>query len=113
MKDDEILKPVMGDGKYASWLPFFAGMTIWEASKPICAKLEEVGSLFKLVMFDHSYMHCWRHKTPIIYRATSQWFAGMDVQPQGWRRQPARNRAGGHRTDRLLSRAGARRACTA
>ena len=82
MKDDDILKPVMGDGKYASWLPFFAGMTIWEASKPICAKLEEVGSLFKLVMFDHSYMHCWRHKTPIIYRATSQWFAGMDVTPK-------------------------------
>ncbi|NEX61994.1 isoleucine--tRNA ligase [Noviherbaspirillum galbum] len=82
MKDDEILKPVMGDGKYASWLPFFGGMTIWEASKPICAKLEEVGSLFKLVMFDHSYMHCWRHKTPIIYRATSQWFAGMDVKPK-------------------------------
>jgi isoleucyl-tRNA synthetase len=82
MKDDEILNPVMGDGKYASWLPFFGGMTIWEASKPICAKLEEVGSLFKLVMFDHSYMHCWRHKTPIIYRATSQWFAGMDVKPK-------------------------------
>ncbi len=82
MKDDDILKPVMGDGKYASWLPFFGGMTIWEASKPICAKLEEVGSLFKLVMFDHSYMHCWRHKTPIIYRATSQWFAGMDVTPK-------------------------------
>ncbi|HYD79690.1 MAG TPA: isoleucine--tRNA ligase [Paucimonas sp.] len=82
MTDDEILKPVLGDGKYADWLPFFGGMTIWEASKPICAKLDEVGSLFKLVMFDHSYMHCWRHKTPIIYRATSQWFAGMDVKPK-------------------------------
>ena len=82
MTDDEILKPVMGDGKYASWLPFFGGMTIWEASKPICAKLDEVGALFKLVMFDHSYMHCWRHKTPIIYRATSQWFAGMDRTPK-------------------------------
>jgi isoleucyl-tRNA synthetase len=82
MKDDDILNPVMGDGKYASWLPFFGGLTIWEASKPICAKLEEAGSLFKLVMFDHSYMHCWRHKTPIIYRATSQWFAGMDKTPK-------------------------------
>jgi isoleucyl-tRNA synthetase len=82
MTDDEILKPVLGDGKYADWLPFFGGLTIWEASKPICAKLDEVGSLFKLVMFDHSYMHCWRHKTPIIYRATSQWFAGMDVKPK-------------------------------
>ncbi len=82
MTDDEILKPVMGDGRYASWLPFFGGLTIWEASKPISAKLEEVGALFNLVMFDHSYMHCWRHKTPIIYRATSQWFAGMDVAPK-------------------------------
>jgi isoleucyl-tRNA synthetase len=82
MKDEDIINPVMGDGRYASWLPFFGGMTIWEASKPICAKLEEVGALFKLVMFDHSYMHCWRHKTPIIYRATSQWFAGMDVKPK-------------------------------
>jgi isoleucyl-tRNA synthetase len=82
MKDDDMLNPVMGDGRYASWLPFFGGLTIWEASKPICAKLEEAGTLFKLVMFDHSYMHCWRHKTPIIYRATSQWFAGMDVTPK-------------------------------
>ncbi len=82
MKDDDILNPVMGDGRYASTLPLFGGMTIWEASKPICAALEESGSLFKLVMFDHSYMHCWRHKTPIIYRATSQWFASMDRTPK-------------------------------
>lgn len=82
MQDDAILKPVLGDGRYASWLPFFAGLTIWEASKPICGRLEEAGTLFKLVMFDHSYMHCWRHKTPIIYRATSQWFAGMDITPK-------------------------------
>ena len=82
MKDDEILSPVMGDGHFASTLPLFGGMTIWEASKPICAALEQAGSLFKLVMFDHSYMHCWRHKTPIIYRATSQWFASMDRTPK-------------------------------
>jgi isoleucyl-tRNA synthetase len=81
MKDDEILTPVMGDGKYASTLPLFGGQTIWEASKPICDALREAGALFELKMFDHSYMHCWRHKTPIVYRATSQWFAGMDIQP--------------------------------
>ena len=81
MKDDDIIAPVMGDGKFASTLPFFAGMTIWEASKPICDKLREAGALFSLKMFDHSYMHCWRHKTPIIYRATSQWFASMDNIP--------------------------------
>jgi isoleucyl-tRNA synthetase len=72
----------MGDGRYASTLPLFGGMTIWEASKPICSTLDNAGTLFKLVMFDHSYMHCWRHKTPIIYRATSQWFASMDRTPK-------------------------------
>ncbi|MDE2428793.1 MAG: isoleucine--tRNA ligase [Burkholderiales bacterium] len=82
MNDDAIIAPVMGDGKFASSLPFFAGMTIWEASKPICDKLREAGALFSLKMFDHSYMHCWRHKTPIIYRATSQWFASMDNTPK-------------------------------
>jgi isoleucyl-tRNA synthetase len=82
MKDDDMLNPVMGDGRYASWLPFFAGMTIWEASKPICEKLKEANALFSLKMFDHSYMHCWRHKSPIIYRATSQWFASMDNTPK-------------------------------
>jgi isoleucyl-tRNA synthetase len=82
MKDEDILKPVMGDGRFASTLPLFGGLTIWEASKPICAALTEAGALFELKMFDHSYMHCWRHKTPIVYRATSQWFAGMDVTPK-------------------------------
>ncbi len=82
VKDDDILKPVLGDGKYASWLPLFGGMSIWEASKPICDALTEAGALLHLKMFEHSYMHCWRHKTPIIYRATSQWFAGMDLTPR-------------------------------
>ena len=82
MKDDEILKPVMGDGRFASTLPLFGGLTIWEASKPICEALRAAGALFELKMFDHSYMHCWRHKTPIVYRATSQWFAGMDLTPK-------------------------------
>jgi isoleucyl-tRNA synthetase len=82
MKDDDILKPVMGDGRYASSLPLFGGLTIWEASKPICNALREAGALFELKMFDHSYMHCWRHKTAIVYRATNQWFAGMDVTPK-------------------------------
>jgi isoleucyl-tRNA synthetase len=81
MQDDDIIGPVMGDGRFVPSLPLFGGMTIWEASKPICTALEQTGALFKLVMFEHSYMHCWRHKTPIIYRATSQWFASMDDTP--------------------------------
>lgn len=81
MKDDEILNPVMADGHYASTLPLFGGMMIWDASKLICNTMQEAGTLFNLDMSTHSYMHCWRHKTPIVYRATSQWFAGMDVKP--------------------------------
>jgi isoleucyl-tRNA synthetase len=82
MTDADIISPVMGDGRFVPSLALFGGMTIWEASKPICDALQQAGSLFKLVMFEHSYMHCWRHKTPIIYRATSQWFASMDDTPK-------------------------------
>lgn len=82
MSDDDILNPVMGDGHYVSTLPLFGGQMIWEAGKDICEVMKQVGTLFNLNMMTHSYMHCWRHKTPIVYRATSQWFAGMDIKPR-------------------------------
>ena len=78
MKDEQILTPVMGDGKYAASLEFFGGMDIWKANPKIVEKIREAGALFHSEKHQHSYMHCWRHKTPIIYRATTQWFAGMD-----------------------------------
>ena len=81
LKDADIINPVTGNGVYADSLPFFGGLHIWKANPLIVEKMIEVGSLIKQVKFGHSYMHCWRHKTPIIYRATSQWFAGMDVKP--------------------------------
>jgi len=82
MKDDEILTPVMGDGKYAASLPLFGGLSIWDANPKIVKTLEEKGVLFAVDWKHvHSYMHCWRHKTPIILRATIQWFAGMDEVP--------------------------------
>jgi len=81
MKDDQILTPVMGDGKYAASLEFFGGMDIWKANPQIVEKIREAGALFHSEKHQHSYMHCWRHKTPIIYRATTQWFAGMDEVP--------------------------------
>ncbi len=84
MSDDEILNPVQGDGRYAVDLPFFGGMKIWDANPKVVDKLSEVGALLHSEPWKHSYMHCWRHKTPIIYRATTQWFAGMDDVP-GWR----------------------------
>ena len=84
IRDDDILNPVQGDGRFAADLPFFGGMKIWDANPKIVDKIREVGALFHAEKWTHSYMHCWRHKTPIIYRATTQWFAGMDDVP-GWR----------------------------
>jgi isoleucyl-tRNA synthetase len=81
MPDDEILNPVQGDGRYAADLPYFGGLRIWDANPRIVDKLKESDALFHAEKFPHSYMHCWRHKTPIIYRATTQWFAGMDDVP--------------------------------
>ncbi|MFZ2288431.1 MAG: isoleucine--tRNA ligase [Halopseudomonas yangmingensis] len=79
MSNDEILNPVQSNGVYASDLPFFGGQFIWKANPAIVEKLREVGALLKHESIQHSYMHCWRHKTPLIYRATAQWFVGMDV----------------------------------
>ena len=81
MRDDQILTPVRGDGKYAPSLPLFGGLSIWDANPKIVAALDQAGALLRQEAYGHSYMHCWRHKTPIIYRASTQWFAAMDVPP--------------------------------
>nr|WP_299380626.1 isoleucine--tRNA ligase [uncultured Halomonas sp.] len=80
MEFEEIKSPVMGNGVYAEDLKFFGGQMIWKANPQIVAKLEEVGALLAHEKITHSYMHCWRHKSPVIYRATAQWFVGMDIQ---------------------------------
>ena len=81
MTDDAILNPVQADGRFAADLPRFGGMHIWKANAHIVDALQDAGALLHAEKFTHSYMHCWRHKTPIIYRATTQWFAGMDDVP--------------------------------
>ncbi len=81
VKNDEILTPVLGNGKYAESLPLFGGQMIWKANPLIVAHLAEKGLLLATENYTHSYMHCWRHKTPIILRATTQWFAGMEDAP--------------------------------
>jgi isoleucyl-tRNA synthetase len=83
MRDEDILTPVMGDGRFASSLPLFGGLSIWDANPKIVEELERRGSLFHKEKYVHSYMHCWRHKTPVILRATTQWFAAMDKPVQG------------------------------
>ena len=89
MKDDDMENPVQGDGRYAESLQFFGGLKIWDANPKIVDKLRETGALMHATKFNHSYMHCWRHKSPIIYRATTQWFAGMDSTPGFGGRTPA------------------------
>ncbi len=83
MQDTDILQPVMGNGVYASTEPLFAGKKIWDANKEIAQLIDDKGCLMRSVRYVHSYMHCWRHKTPIIYRASNQWFASMDKQVNG------------------------------
>src|SRR5437773_10212281 len=78
MKDEDILTPVQSDGHFAQSLPLFGGQMIWKANAQIVAKLKESGALLHEETYVHSYMHCWRHKTPVILRATTQWFAAMD-----------------------------------
>lgn len=68
------------DGKFNSQAQFFAGENVFDANPLVVKKLEEVGALLKVEKITHSYPHCWRHKTPIIFRATPQWFIGMDVK---------------------------------
>ncbi|WP_104204429.1 isoleucine--tRNA ligase [Billgrantia saliphila] len=80
MAFEEIKSPVQGNGVYADGLPFFGGQMIWKANPQIVDKLREVDALLAHKVITHSYMHCWRHKTPVIYRATAQWFVGMDIQ---------------------------------
>ncbi|MGE5337668.1 MAG: isoleucine--tRNA ligase [Gemmatimonadota bacterium] len=78
MTNDEILNPVTGDGTYAKDFPLFGGMKIWDANPKVVDALRVAGALLHASTDTHSYMHCWRHKTPLIYRAASQWFVRMD-----------------------------------
>ncbi|QIM52774.1 isoleucine--tRNA ligase [Hydrogenophaga crocea] len=75
---DTILNPVQGNGVYAADFPLFGGQHIWKAVPVIIAALKAAGRLMSTVGITHSYPHCWRHKTPVIYRAAAQWFVRMD-----------------------------------
>jgi isoleucyl-tRNA synthetase len=75
---EDILNPVQGNGRYADDLPLFGGLNIWKACPEIINSLREHGRLFATQDIAHSYPHCWRHKTPVIYRAAAQWFVRMD-----------------------------------
>ena len=75
---DDILNPVQGNGVYEAALPLFGGQHIWKATAPIVDALRAAGRLLASSTIEHSYPHCWRHKTPVVYRAAAQWFVRMD-----------------------------------
>ena len=78
MKFDDILNPVQGNGVYSADLPLFGGQHIWKAAPVVLETLREHGRLLATKDIVHSYPHCWRHKTPVIFRAAAQWFVRMD-----------------------------------
>ncbi|BDA59582.1 isoleucine--tRNA ligase [Shewanella xiamenensis] len=74
----EVANPVGDNGVYKPETEFFAGQHVFKANDNVVALLKEKGALLHHVAYRHSYPHCWRHKTPIIFRATPQWFISMD-----------------------------------
>ncbi|MGE5626313.1 MAG: isoleucine--tRNA ligase [Bacillota bacterium] len=73
-----IENPVDGHGVYLPSTKLFAGQHVFKANDHIVKVLMEQGMLLFHEPYRHSYPHCWRHKTPVIFRATPQWFIGMD-----------------------------------
>lgn len=74
------LNMVQADGTYTSATGEFAGIHVYKADEPVCEALAREGKLVRKEKFRHSFPHCWRTKTPLIYRATPQWFISMDKE---------------------------------
>jgi isoleucyl-tRNA synthetase len=72
--------PVNGDGKFSDETPLVGGLFVWKANDIVIDALKSSDHLLHVEKIEHSYPHCWRHKTPIIFRATPQWFIGMQRQ---------------------------------
>ncbi len=74
----EIENPVGPDGRFLARVPLFAGQNVFDANAKIIDVLREREALLHVENYVHSYPVCWRHKTPVIFRATPQWFISMD-----------------------------------
>ena len=74
----EVYNPVGGNGVYLPDTEYFAGLYVMKANPAIVDLLRERGALLHDEQYEHSYPHCWRHKSPIIFRATPQWFVSME-----------------------------------
>ncbi|RCW24627.1 isoleucyl-tRNA synthetase [Vibrio parahaemolyticus] len=74
----EVANPVGSNGVYLPDTELFAGQHVFKANDAVVEVLKEKGALVHHHAYEHSYPHCWRHKTPLIFRATPQWFVSMD-----------------------------------
>jgi len=72
--------PVGPDGRFVEGTPLFEGMQVFKANEAVVETLAARGRLLRHEPYVHSYPHCWRHKTPVIFRATPQWFVSMDKE---------------------------------
>jgi len=71
--------PVDDDGRFFQKIPLVGGLTVWKANDVVIQALKDHERLLRIDSIKHSYPHCWRHKSPLIFRATRQWFIGMDL----------------------------------
>ncbi|CCH47631.1 isoleucine--tRNA ligase [Pseudodesulfovibrio piezophilus] len=74
----EVYSPMNDRGEFLPEVEFFSGLNVWEANPAVIKKLTDIGNLLASEDISHSYPHCWRCKKPVIFRATTQWFVGMD-----------------------------------
>ncbi|MDI9349812.1 MAG: isoleucine--tRNA ligase [Candidatus Symbiobacter sp.] len=114
----EVPVTVLGDGKFAAQVPLLAGVHVFKADRPVCQYLTEAGNLLHQSEFKHSYPHSWRSHSPLIYRATPQWFISMEtnnlrqkalkaIEDTAWFPATAKNRIKSmieHRPDWCISR---------
>ncbi len=70
--------PVGANGCYLPDVELFAGQHVFKANSLVVERLRDDGMLVCHLELSHSYPHCWRHKSPLIFRATPQWFIAMD-----------------------------------
>ncbi len=74
----QVLSPVNEKAEFTSDVPEYAGVHVFKANPQIVERLTSLNRLIAFKQIEHSYPHCWRSKTPLIFRATSQWFIRMD-----------------------------------
>ena len=74
----ETINPIGSNGCYKNEVEFFSGIHVRKVDEEVIAKLEDTNALLNHEAYHHSYPHCWRHKTPLLFMATPQWFISME-----------------------------------